>query len=219
MAGAKKKAAPPPKRDGAGATHQGPRGRRATPEETKDALIASGMTLFAERGLDGPSLDDICAHAGLTRGAFYVHFADRDAFLLAVMDRVGAQIIDEMLAKGTGGFAAAVERFVAASASGRYPLMPEGGIRPYQLLDACARSPVLRDRYVELVKTSIARVAELVEEGQGVGMLRKDIAAANAATLALALIVGAQTLADLGMPMPLESLAPDVVRLLAASSG
>ena len=216
MAGAKKKAAPPTKRESAGTTPKVPRGRRATPEETKDALITSGMTLFAERGLDGPPLDDICAHAGLTRGAFYVHFADRDAFLLAVMDRVGAQIIDEMLAKGAGGFAAAVERFVAASASGRYPLMPEGGIRPYQLLDACARSPVLRDRYVELVRTSIARVAELVEEGQGVGMLRKDIASANAATLALALIVGAQTLADLGMPMPLETLAPDVVRLLAA---
>lgn len=216
MAGAKKKAAPPTKRESAGTTPKVRRGRRATPEETKDALITSGMTLFAERGLDGPSLDDICAHAGLTRGAFYVHFADRDAFLLAVMDRVGAQIIDEMLAKGAGGFAAAVERFVAASASGRYPLMPEGGIRPYQLLDACARSPVLRDRYVELVRTSIARVAELVEEGQGVGMLRKDIASANAATLALALIVGAQTLADLGMPMPLETLAPDVVRLLAA---
>ena len=216
MAGAKKKAAPPTKRESAGTTPKVRRGRRATPEETKDALITSGMTLFAERGLDGPSLDDICAHAGLTRGAFYVHFADRDAFLLAVMDRVGAQIIDEMLAKGAGGFAAAVERFVAASASGRYPLMPEGGIRPYQLLDACARSPVLRDRYVELVRTSVARVAELVEEGQGVGMLRKDIASANAATLALALIVGAQTLADLGMPMPLETLAPDVVRLLAA---
>jgi AcrR family transcriptional regulator len=195
------------------------KGRRATKEETRDALIASGMALFAKRGLDGPSLDDICAHAGLTRGAFYVHFADRDDFLLAVMDRVGVQIIDEMLAQGSGGFAAAVERFVAASASGRYPLMPEGGIRPYQLLDACARSPVLRDRYVSLVKMSIARVSELVKEGQDLGMLRKDIESANAATLALALIVGAQTLADLGMPMSLEVLAPEVVRLLAAAPG
>lgn len=214
---AKKRAAP--NKDRAPGKNKAPRGRRATKEETRDALIASGMALFAKRGLDGPSLDDICAHAGLTRGAFYVHFADRDDFLLAVMDRVGVQIIDEMLSKGSGGFAAAVERFVAASASGRYPLMPEGGIRPYQLLDACARSPVLRDRYVSLVKMSIARVSELVKEGQDLGMLRKDIDSANAATLALALIVGAQTLADLGMPMPLETLAPEVVRLLATTAG
>ena len=52
------------------------------------------MALFAKHGLDGPSLDDICAHAGFTRGAFYVHFEDRDDFLVAVMDRVGRQIVD-----------------------------------------------------------------------------------------------------------------------------
>lgn len=185
-------------------------------EATRAALIASGLELFAKEGLDGPSLDDICAHAGLTRGAFYVHFEDRDAFLLAVMDRVGQQIVDELLARGSGGFAEAAARFVEASASGRYPLMPEGGIRPYQLLDACARSPVIRDRYIKLVETSIERVAELVAEGQASGLLRSDITPTHAATLALALVVGAQTLADLGMPMPLAELAPSVVGLLAA---
>jgi len=185
-------------------------------EATRAALIASGLELFAKQGLDGPSLDDICAHAGLTRGAFYVHFEDRDAFLLAVMDRVGQQIVDELLPARAGGFAEAAARFVEASATGRYPLMPEGGIRPYQLLDACARSPVIRDRYIKLVETSIERVAELVAEGQTAGLLRRDITPTHAATLALALVVGAQTLADLGMPMPLVELAPSVVGLLAA---
>jgi len=192
------------------------RGRRATKEETRDALIAAGMELFAARGLDGPSLDDICAHAGLTRGAFYVHFADRDAFLLAVMDRVGGRILDDLLARGAGGFAEAVQRFVTASLEGRYPLMPEGGIRPYQLLDACARSPEIRERYIALVRTSVARVTDLVTEGQREGMLRRDVDPARAATLAIALVVGLQTLADVGMPMPLAELAPDVVRLLAS---
>jgi AcrR family transcriptional regulator len=194
-----------------------PKKRARSKEETREELIAAGMELFAKRGLDGPSLDDICAHAGLTRGAFYVHFEDRDDFLLAVMDRVGAALDEELFASSAGGFAAAVERFVAASASGRYPLMPEGGIRPYQLLDACARSPVLRQRYVELVKKSAARVAALVAEGQSVGMLRKDVEPANAASFAIALVVGLQTLADLGIDVKLPLLAPDVVRLLAAT--
>ncbi len=185
-------------------------------EATREALIASGIELFAERGLDGPSLDEICAHAGLTRGAFYVHFEDRDDFLLAVMDKVGAELLDELLARGSGGFAEAVQRFVEASASGRYPLMPKGGIRPYQLLDACARSPVIRERYMGLVGSSVARVAELIAEGQGAGILRKDVRAESAATLTIAVIVGLQTLADLGMDVPLESLAPEVVALLAA---
>ncbi len=193
------------------AKRAGPRGNK---EATRDALIASGMALFAKRGLDGPSLDDICAHAGLTRGAFYVHVEDRDDFLLAVMDRVGQSLLDEMFAHGAGGFAEAVQRFVSASMSGRYPLMPEGGIRPYQLLDACARSPVLRERYLSLVRTNVSRVAELVKQGQTDGTLRADVEAKNAATLAIALVVGLQTLADLGMQVPLDVLGPDVVRLL-----
>ncbi len=183
-------------------------------EQTREVLIAAGMDLFAKRGLDGPSLDDICAHAGLTRGAFYVHFKDRDDFLLAVMDKVGVAILDELFAAGAGGFTGAVERFVAASASGRYPLMPEGGVRPYQLLDACARSPLLRERYVGLVKMSGTRIAELVKEGQSAGMLREDLEPENAASFILALIVGLQTLADLGIPPRLDVLAPDLVKLL-----
>ncbi len=185
------------------------------PAATRDALLTAGIELFAERGLDGPSLDDICARAGLTRGAFYVHFEDRDDFLVAVMDRVGRPLLDELFAVGDGGFAEAAARFVAASASGRYPLMPEGGIRPYQLLDACARSPVLRERYLALVRLSTARIATLVERGQAEGTLRKDVAPVDVGALALALVVGAQTLADLGLELPLEKHAADVVKLLS----
>lgn len=196
-----------------------PRPKRRPPRDpaaTRDALIAAGMELFAERGLDAPSLDDICARAGLTRGAFYVHFQDRDDFLVAVMDRVGRPLLDELFAVGEGGFAEAAAKFVAASASGRYPLMPEGGIRPYQLLDACARSPVLRERYLALVRLGTARIAELVAKGQARGTLRADVAPVNAASLAIALVVGAQTLADLGFVLPLGEHAADVIKLLAS---
>ncbi|MGH7328029.1 MAG: TetR family transcriptional regulator, partial [Polyangiaceae bacterium] len=62
--------------------------RDATKIETRDALIAAGAMEFAEKGVDGPSLDGICARAGFTRGAFYVHFRDRDDLLVAVVDRV-----------------------------------------------------------------------------------------------------------------------------------
>ncbi|MCA9584990.1 MAG: TetR/AcrR family transcriptional regulator [Myxococcales bacterium] len=195
------------------AARRGP--REASKQRTRDALIRSAMELFAERGLDGPSLDEICAHAGLTRGALYVHFADREALMLAVMDRVGTELLDELFASGDGGFGGAAARFVTASASGRYPLMPKGGIRPYQLLDACARSPELRARYLSLVDSSVSRVAALVRTGQDEGSLRADVPAEAAGTLALALIVGVQTLADLGHPIDLATLAPEVLKLFA----
>ena len=56
--------------------------------QTREALILAGITLFQEQGLDAPSLDAICEAAGKTRGAFYVHFEDREAFQVAVMERI-----------------------------------------------------------------------------------------------------------------------------------
>ena len=65
--------------------------RKLAMAETREALIQAGLAEFAERGFDAPSLDKICARAGFTRGAFYVHFENREDFLVAVMEsRLGA---------------------------------------------------------------------------------------------------------------------------------
>jgi AcrR family transcriptional regulator len=190
-------------------------GRRPNPE-TREALIAAGMALFAERGLDKPSLDDICERAGFTRGAFYVHFEDRDDFLVAVMDRVGGAMVEELLAGGPGGLADAVQRFVAASASGRHPLMSAGGIRMHQLLDACARAPVLRQRYLGLVRLSASRITELVRQGQEAGVFRSDLDPVRVATLLMATVIGLETMADLGVDLEVAAVGAQILALLQA---
>ena len=77
------------------------RPREATKLETREALVSAGLAEFAEHGLDTPSLDAICARAGFTRGAFYVHFRGREDFLDAVMKRVGARVLDSVLGGGS----------------------------------------------------------------------------------------------------------------------
>ncbi|HVH04632.1 MAG TPA: TetR family transcriptional regulator, partial [Myxococcota bacterium] len=61
--------------------------RELAKQETREALVQAAIAEFAEKGLDLPSLDAICARAGFTRGAFYVHFRDREELLGAVMER------------------------------------------------------------------------------------------------------------------------------------
>ncbi len=45
------------------------------------------MELFAEQGYGATSVPDICLRAGLTKGAFYSNFANKDALFLALLDR------------------------------------------------------------------------------------------------------------------------------------
>jgi AcrR family transcriptional regulator len=64
---------------------------RWTPERrrqhTRDTLLDAAEQVFARRGFDGASLDDIADTAGFTRGAIYKHFADKEDLYLAVWDR------------------------------------------------------------------------------------------------------------------------------------
>jgi len=186
--------------------------RALTKQKTREALIDAGMALFAEQGLDGPSLDAICERAGFTRGAFYVHFPDRDAFLLAVMERVGGRFLDAVIGSG---LRPTIERFVASVASGLYPLTKLGGVRPYQLYDACARSPAIRARYVEIIRLAIAKLAVVVEDEQRGGGLRPGVAANDIAGLLLALAIGAHTLLDLEAPLDYLALARAALSLLS----
>ena len=77
-------------------TKKAPRTNRERTEATRGALLAAARNLFVERGYGDTSTPDICAAAGITRGALYHHFTDkRDLFrqvLVAEAQAVAAQI-------------------------------------------------------------------------------------------------------------------------------
>ncbi len=54
--------------------------------ETKKKLLESAKKEFLEKGFMGASLRTIAANAGVTTGAMYRHFKDKDAFFCALVD-------------------------------------------------------------------------------------------------------------------------------------
>lgn len=194
-----------------------PRDRALTKQETREALVLAALSLIPRRGLD-VSLDDICDEAGYTRGAFYVHFADRDALLAAVMERVGKSVLDALIGATGSGFdlPTVVARFLGGLASGAYPLTKAGGVRPYQLLDACARSPAVREQYMALVREAVARLGGSLAEGQKRGAVRKDVRPGDLGLILVALAIGIHTLLDLEVPLDLGGAAQSLEALWLA---
>ena len=47
------------------------------------ALAASAFALFSQRGFDGVNLDQIAAHAGVTKGSLYWHFSSKQELIYA----------------------------------------------------------------------------------------------------------------------------------------
>jgi AcrR family transcriptional regulator len=54
--------------------------------ETRERLLAAAAELFAERGVEGSSLDAIAERAERTSGAVYDHFGGTDGLLFALLE-------------------------------------------------------------------------------------------------------------------------------------
>lgn len=68
------------------------RSRARMIEETRAKLISAARKAFAERGYAAVSMDDLCADAGLTRGALYHHFGGKEGLLEAVVVEIDREV-------------------------------------------------------------------------------------------------------------------------------
>jgi AcrR family transcriptional regulator len=165
--------------------------------------------------LDTPSLDAICARAGFTRGAFYVHFKDRDDFLVAVTDWTLSTIVDLMVGAGEDtDLESAVGRFTALLSKRDWPIVGQISIATHRVFESIARSEKLKQRFTEIFADASNRVGVLVQRAQEAGTVRRDLDPRQTATLLLALGLGAKSLEDTGVQVGSAALRSGILGLL-----
>lgn len=75
----------------------------ARSEATRQALIAAGRALFAERGFAGASTEELLERAGVSRGAMYHHFKGKDELFLAVFEAVEVDLTARVIERSITG--------------------------------------------------------------------------------------------------------------------
>ena len=71
-------------------------------QRTRAALIAAGLDLLASRPIDAIAIDELVAAAGVAKGSFFNHFADKHAFAEAVAAEVRAEVEAEVTRANAG---------------------------------------------------------------------------------------------------------------------
>ena len=195
------------------------RSRQAAKEETRRALLEAGLAEIAEHGIDAPSLDAICARAGYTRGAFYVHFENREDFLVKLMDWVFSNFLDQIVSADASSetLEDVINRYLDALTGSELPIDTVAGQLPH-VLEATQRIEQVRTRFVHLTIEAIERVAKRVLQGQQQGRTRSDVDAHGLAVVLVAASLGGMTFRENGMPIPFEPVREALLALLRPPS-
>jgi AcrR family transcriptional regulator len=67
--------------------------RTARRDATRERVLDAAREVFAEKGVFGGSVEEICERAGFTRGAFYSNFTDKDDVLRALVEREQGRLL------------------------------------------------------------------------------------------------------------------------------
>ncbi len=66
--------------------------------QTRARLLEAATRVYARRGFDGATLDEVAAEAGFTKGAVYSHFGSKEKLLMALSeDQRAAQLTEQLM--------------------------------------------------------------------------------------------------------------------------
>jgi AcrR family transcriptional regulator len=135
----------------------------------KEEILDVATRLFAERGYDGTSMNDVAERVGMRKASLFYHFATKDALYEAVLDRLVAtlQTALEAIYVSSGTFEdrldAVTEMLVTVLASHPYAAR-------LLLREAMDWGPVIRGKLLDRILLVLEAGAAWLRAGQEQGV-------------------------------------------------
>ncbi len=80
-----------------------PRRARMTGPQRREQLLDVGRTLFAERGFDAASIEEVAHRAGVSKPVIYGHFGGKEGLYAAVVERESERLLGMLTAALSDG--------------------------------------------------------------------------------------------------------------------
>src|SRR5258705_13501791 len=167
--------------------------RAERPEPSRKHLLAAAIDCFARFGYQGTSIDRIARHAGVTKGALYYHFRDKEELLFeAVTGRVGEFEHHVLAEVGPANDALASLKRVIDACFFHATVSNHRRFIITLMIEALDTNPQLSVEFRSILRRMRAFLAGIVRGGQQQGVLRRDVAPEAVPALVAAGIIGAE---------------------------
>ena len=153
--------------------------RTADPTDIPERLLAAGLDLFLRQGFNGTGIQQITDRAGVPKGSFYNHFASKEAFGAAIVDRYAeySRRSWQRMMRGAPSEPMAAIRHVFAAMSAHHEQASgsSGCLIGNFAAEVALASEQCRERLLVAQLAWRERLAGLISAGQATGEIRRDI--------------------------------------------
>src|SRR4029450_12387389 len=164
----------------------GGRRSRTTAEPPRRQMLAAAIDCFARHGYRGTSIERIARDVGVTKGALYYHFRDKeDLPFAAVTERAGDCERKVLPDAEPARDALTTLRRVVDACFFHATVSNHRRFIITLMVEALDTNPRLSEEFRRILRGMRSYLAEVVRRGQRAGSIRADVApAAVAATIA-----------------------------------
>ncbi|MFH1502190.1 MAG: TetR/AcrR family transcriptional regulator, partial [Candidatus Eisenbacteria bacterium] len=152
-------------------------------EARREQIACAALDLLARKGSEGFNIADLAESVGLVPSAVYRHFEGREDVLGTALDVFRKRVFGlvDAARKESGDPLAALELLLTRHAM----LIESGGAVPHMMasMNMPGGQAARRAKTVSIFRGYVARVEQLVRDGQTSGQVRADIDPATAALL------------------------------------
>lgn len=141
---------------------------------TRQRIFDTALALFAKKGYDKVTVEEICEKVGVTKGAFYNHFKSKDQIILENFMQMDDHYI--RVAQDIAHLESSLEKLRIFSREA-IKLMSDLGVTLMKVLYHSQIAPHMKKPYLADGRRFLYKITnELIKEGQEKGEIRTDLA-------------------------------------------
>lgn len=161
-------------------------------QTSREKILQSAVQLFLGEGYEATSVNDICKHAGVSKGSFYHYFETKQVLFLSLMENWSSRVMQSVLGEPITEDSNAKDVLIQMpyQFNMAFAAVPRGFPMLVDFWRQAMADPAIWKTAVEPYRYFMGFFMRIIEAGQQDGSIRKDIDSEILARLLVAVAMG-----------------------------